>query len=254
MRISIGLIPLLLLSSAVMAFDKECLSDGDCSSDQVCVWNDCESLKIFCSSDADCDSMETCEEQCVLWDFNTQQCGRHARACRFNPQQVEPTPECYAFCSRLAPCYDHPSTSTMQVCEIDGECEDPVSEQDYHKDKSLSCRLDCSEWVAGPEPLASNFAALVNCGLQTSLGTCGDVFDECNEEALACFGPGVLSGSGFMDTKKNSSSLLASGGGGSGGCSASSAERRHGGFFLLFMVGFVALLGWLRRRGLTRCL
>ncbi|MBM4353892.1 MAG: hypothetical protein FJ109_08865 [Deltaproteobacteria bacterium] len=212
-----------LLPGRGLALGMECTSDAECGDGDVCVSNMCLSNEYLCTGDADCDEMDTCEQECILYDFEKDKCAKKAGTCQYNPDHLEITAECESFCTRLAPCYDKPSTIHVSACPTEGEGECEESTEQFYKDMVLDCKMDCTQILAEGNTMSQTFSELISCSLKGSLNTCNDVFDACEQEAMACFGPGALSPKGFMNTRGAGDTALAGADG--SGCAAGRAPR-----------------------------
>jgi len=203
MKRTIALIGLLLCTTGAAAGEceiswsdeYECVADSDCGDGEICLYNDCRDVaKWVCTDDADCDDNHTCEDACVLYDFEQMQCGTYGRICKVNVGHWDVPEDCAVFCDKLAPCYDTPGVSTMGSYSTETEECHQVSQYKYTKDKVLDCKLDCAmimdpspsdgteEDLATSEDFSAAYAAAMACVLQSEVTTCGEADTLCADE------------------------------------------------------------------------
>jgi len=203
MQRTIAIIGLLFCTTAAAAEEcetswsdeYECVADSDCGDGEICLYNDCrEATKWVCTDDDDCDDNHTCEDACVLYDFEQMQCGTYGRICKVNVGPWDVPEDCAAFCDKLAPCYDTPGVMTMGSYSTETEECHEVSQYTYSKDKVLDCKLDCAmilnpsssvgteEDIATSEGFSEAYAAAMACVLQAEVSTCGEADTLCADE------------------------------------------------------------------------
>ena len=199
--------------------EYECVADSDCGDGEICLYNDCrDAAKWVCTDDADCDDNHTCEDACVLYDFEQLQCGAYGRICKVNSAQAEPSEDCIAFCEKLAPCYDTPGVTTMGSYSLETEECHEVSQYTYSKDKVLDCKLDCAmfldpsppdgteEDIATSNDFGEAYTAAMACVLQPDVTTCGEADTLCADEwaQVATLGGGASCGGECGEPEKES--------------------------------------------------
>jgi hypothetical protein len=280
MQRTIAIIALLLSTAGAVADEcetswsdeYECVADSECGDGEICLYNDCvKASKWACTVDDECDDNYTCEDACVLYDFEQMQCGTHGLICSWNSTHLEAPEDCIAFCEKLAPCYDTPGVKTKGSGTLDGgECHQ-VSQYTYDVDKVLDCKLDCAmildppssvgteEDIATSEAFGEAYAAAMACVLQAEVTTCGEADTFCADEwaqVMTLVGPAHCTGEcettgeeELWSDRSNQGTALAAVDVGEGdaddpgsSCSAGPMPSPFAGFLLLLSVlAFIAL-------------